>query len=262
VWIFSQDFYEASHEAVLAKPVGGPGFDALKQRLKLLGAADEQVERIIQSGRAEAQVEITAPMDGTVVEKKILATDYVIEGTPMFAIADLSNVWAVAKVFEDDVALMRVGEAVVLHAVSYPGQVFEGRVSFVAPELEADTRTLAVRIDVANPERLLKSGMYVTAELHTSIGSKGTPEPGAHASQHPLVIPTAAVIDTGNRHVVYRAIADGVFDAIAVQLGPRSGDYYPVINGLSEGDRLVAQGAFLVDAETRLNSRISNHTKQ
>jgi Cu(I)/Ag(I) efflux system membrane fusion protein len=261
VWIFSQDFYEASHEVVLAKPVGGPGFEALKQRLQLLGAPDEQVEQIVESGRAEPQVEIVAPMDGTVVEKKILATDYVMEGTPMFAIADLSNVWAVAKVFEDDVAFMRAGEAVVLHAAGYPGQVFEGRVSFVAPELEADTRTLAVRIDVPNPERLLKSGMYVTAELHISIGSKGTPEPGGHASQHPLVIPTATVIDTGSHHVVYKAIADGVFDAIAVQLGPRSGDYYPVIDGLSVGDRLVAHGAFLIDAEARLNSRISNPTK-
>jgi len=266
VWIFSQDFYEASHELVLAKPVGGPGFEALKQRIAFLGASDEQLKRIGESGRAEPQVEIVSPMDGTVVEKKILSTDYVMEGTPMFAIADLSHVWAIAKVFEDDVAFMRVGERVVLRAVGYPGRVFDGRVSLVAPELEAGTRTLAVTIDVPNPDGLLKSGMYVTAELHIAIGPNGMPLEHTstefmvgHASQYPLVIPTSAVIDTGGHRVVYKEIADGVFDALAVQLGPRSGDYYPVVGGLAAGDRLVAQGSFLIDAETRLNSASAPH---
>lgn len=298
--IFSQDFFQASQEVVFAKTVGGPAFESLRERLKLLGPGDAQVARILEQGKAESQVDIVAPIDGTIVEKKVLATDFVQEGTEMFTIADTSWVWVSVRISEDEVPLVHVGDRVVLRAASLPGLELSGRVWLIDPALSLETRTLQARVEVRNDKGLLKPGMYLTAELRIPIGPNGLPAPGfkparetsierartvytcsmhphiaergpgvcalcgmklvarepsdgARGGALPLAIPVSTVIDTGGRQVVYRESAPGTFDAVAVTLGPRAGDFYPVVAGISDGERLVARGAFLIDAEARLS---------
>jgi Cu(I)/Ag(I) efflux system membrane fusion protein len=449
--VYSPDLLVAQRELIEAsdslkrhpRPAGGPpsGAETLvagaRQKLSLWGITDAQIDEIVTRGTPQTLLTIYSPITGIVTEKNVLEGRYVNEGDNLYTIADLSRVWMQAKLFDDQMAGVEVGQAVEVTFSAYPGHIFAGRIAFIAYTVDPATRTVAARIEVANPEYQLRPGMYVTAAIRLPVGQVTEAAPpatvptasapadaalghtaaslaraylglvGAYvqdrtdaaaaaelarqaralAAQTPadrrapvtalaeqagqlegkdlkaqraifsglsarvievlraqppegmtllvahcpmvnadwlqtseaianpyygsqmltcgsitgplrstsapaedrfasgyfcpiypdrlsdqpqhcpidgfplkyvkmekvLAVPEAAVIRTGTRKIVYKESAPGVFDMVAVKLGPRAGEFYPVLDGLEPGDQVATAGAFLVDAENRLN---------
>ena len=180
----------------------------------------------------------------------------------LLEIADLSDVWIEAEVYEKDADFLRQGQTIRATVEALPHRIFSGKVALVYPQLDAATRTNRVRFTVSNSGGALRPGMYATAEVNIplheiepfkTLAAKASPLRKTPAGDEVLAVPERAVIDTGAKQIVYVESAPGVFDGVAVQLGPRDGDYYAVVAGLRPGQRVAAAGAFLIDAETRLN---------
>ncbi len=348
--------------------------DSARKRLKYLGITDEQIGRIERTGKTESNITISSPMSGIVTKKYVVEGQYVDEGTPIFDVANLVMVWMQAKVYEEDIQYIKLGQQVSIKTGAYPNDIFNGTVAFIDYVVDKNTRTINVRVDIGNSDLKLKPGMFLTASVKVPIseiepfrsasqkreplknenktifycpmhpevrseksdaicykcgGMKLVPMPAEENKKitytcvmhpeirqdkpgncpkcgmtlvaekpseekkviyvcpmHPevtsaepgkcekckafmdmdlepklvaattgevLVVPETAVIDTGMKKVVYIERESGIFDAIEVALGLRSGGYYPVISGLKKGDKVVAAGTFLIDAESRLN---------
>jgi Cu(I)/Ag(I) efflux system membrane fusion protein len=313
-------------ESSLARSLIGGGEELLRlaaEKLKLWGITQGQIDEILRAGKAEPRMAILAPIGGVVVRKNVFEGQYVAEGDALFEIADLSHVWILAQVYEDQVGLVKVGQPVEATVEAYPGEVFKGQVAFKDPALNPATRTLNVRYDLENRDGRLQPGMFATVTLKTplietprfrtrlaskavadhanhsgtmtveeqevcpvtraKLGSMGDPIPVQMASRKVWVccggcpeklkaapakylarleprpvgqilsVPESAVIDTGDRKLVYVEAGPGVYEGRQVVLGARVGDRFPVLQGLSDGEKVAASGAFLIDAETRLN---------
>jgi Cu(I)/Ag(I) efflux system membrane fusion protein len=239
-----------------------------RQRLRRWDISEDQVNDFLRTGKVNTQLTITSPIHGHVLKKYQREGSFVDEGTPLYDVADLDTVWVEGQVYEADQALVHEGQPISATTLSLPDKVFSGSVSFVYPHLDEATRTLAVRFELPNPGHQLRPGMYATVKVQVSpaqVGPIAQAAAGDAARQAQLekglvlAVPDSAVIDTGNLKIVYRESGPSTYDGVAVQLGPRlnqagsSTAFYPVLSGLSAGDRVVVNGAFLVDAETRLN---------
>jgi Cu(I)/Ag(I) efflux system membrane fusion protein len=218
---------------------------AAEDRLRLLGVPDDELERMATAQRPRQSIAIRSPFSGTVIERVATEGAYVQTGSPLYRIADLSKLWIQLDAYESDLPRLEVGQEVSLQVEAVPGQSFEGRIAFVDPTLDPQRRTARVRVEVRNPDGLLRPGMFAEATVFT----------GQAADEAPLVIPASAPLFTGRRSVVYVEVADEATLAYAprtVRLGPRLGDVYPVVAGLSEGDRVVTRGAFALDADLQI----------
>jgi len=209
---------------------------ASRSRLELWGISEQ-----IDSPTSFAHITVYAPGGGTVVERKVARGQYVNAGDTLFTLADLSTVWVKAEVYESQLPQIHPGQAVELRSDALPNQVIHGRVEFVEPRADPQTRTIPVHVHVANPGMKLVPGMYVRA-LFTSVAAKDT-----------VVVPRSAVLDTGTRTLVYVASGEGAFEARDVEIGAASGDLYPVLRGLKPGEQVVTNGNFLIDSQTRLS---------
>jgi Cu(I)/Ag(I) efflux system membrane fusion protein len=218
--------------------------ESAHKRLALWGLAPQQIDAIAKGGEARGTIELLSPIAGVVTKKSVVAGDYVMEGAALFDVADLSSVWLVARVHEDDAGAVAVGAHVDATATAFPGRTFSGTVAFVAPTIDRTTRTAELRADLANERGELRPGMFVTATLKASAtgGAKDV-----------VAVPESAVVDTGKRRIVYVESSPGVFDAHEVVVGPRCGAWYPVVSGLEAGAVVATAGSFLIDAETRLD---------
>ena len=248
--------------------------DASRDRLRLLGLDPRQIEELERRGQVDDQVTIPAPVSGVVIERLAALGDYVQTGQPIYRLVDLSQLWAQLEVYESDLQWLEVGQKARFSTQSYPGEQFEGTVSFIDPTLDDRKRTARVRVDVANPEGRLKPGMFVRGTVATDAELPVPEDPhaghvGADGSEHapsiateslPLVIPASAPLITGRRAVVYVQLPDmeqPTFEPRDVLLGPRTGDWYVVEDGLAEGDLVVARGAFKIDSELQIRGRPS-----
>jgi Cu(I)/Ag(I) efflux system membrane fusion protein len=255
--------------------------ELVRKKLRLLGLDDDQIQEIERNGKPVTHVKIRSPIQGHVIRKYALEGDYVNEGDKLYLVASLSTVWIEAQFYENELAFLRVGQTVRATTPALPNRVFQGKVSFIHPHLDQSTRTLTVRFDIANPNHELRPGMYATVqamipatvlEERPRRGNEWMPIPIGgplldfeaflntatkqilQQQQAVLAVPGNAVIDTGSRKIVYRQTSPGIYEGVEVQLGPRCGDYYPVVSGLRPGARVATNGSFLLDAETRLNS--------
>jgi Cu(I)/Ag(I) efflux system membrane fusion protein len=311
VELYSPQLYAAQQElkqarAAAARMTGGSlgrvsdaTVAAARSKLRLLGLDEAQVAEIEASGELLERLTLHAPIGGVVIEKQAVEGRYVDTGTPIYTIADLSRVWVELEAYETDLAWLRYGQEVSFQVEAYPGEVFHGRIAFVDPLLDDATRTVRVRLNVANPEQKLKPEMFVRATVRAELGADGRvvdaelagqwmcpmhPEEVADApgtcgscgmdlvpaaelgfrprasAELPLVVPATAPLLTGRRAVVYVAAGtpeEPAFDGRVVTLGPRAGDWYVVLDGLEEGERVVVQGAFKLDSELQLQGRTS-----
>jgi Cu(I)/Ag(I) efflux system membrane fusion protein len=214
---------------------------AARERLRLWGIGPGQLTALEQTSQPELRLVYRSPISGTVMQKMAVEGQYVTEGTELYLLADLSSVWLVARVYEHELGGLRVGQPVVATVSALPGRIFRGRIAFIDPVLDRDTRSARVRIALPNPGGSLKPGMYADARLES---------PSAAA----LVIPRSALIDTGVRRIVYVEIEPNVFRARDVVPGARSGDSVAVLSGLKEGERVVAAANFFVDSQAQLSS--------
>jgi RND family efflux transporter MFP subunit len=211
-----------------------------RQRLLLLGLSPQRVEALHTPSQISSEVALAAPVSGTVVSRAVNPGEVVEANRELLRVADLSDVWVVAQVFERDLARVRIGSGATVTSDAYPGRVFRGRVAFVDPQLDASTRTAQVRVEIANPSQALKLGMFVSV----GFGALGTAEATAPT------VPASAVQNIGGRTFVFLATDDAsTYVMRPVRLGAESGGRFPVLEGLAVGDRVVTEGSFMLRAE-------------
>jgi len=233
--------------------------DAVREKLRLWGLTEAQVADIEKRGTASEHITITAPVSGIVIQKNAQQGMYVKTGTRIYTLADLSTVWVRLNAYESDLVWLKDGQAVLFSTEAYPGETFEGRISFIAPILDRATRTVKVRVNVPNAEMRLKPGMFVRASVQVRAGANGT----AIDEHKPLVIPATAVLLTGRRAIVYVQLPNQqkpTFEGREIVLGPRAGDSYIVRRGLRDGERVVTKGSFKLDSELQIRAKPSMMT--
>lgn len=213
-----------------------------RRRLEVLGLSSAEIQRIEDAGEAPRTVTIRSPAAGVVVEKRVLPGQRVMEGDPLYRIADLSVVWLEGDVFEQDLGAVRVGQQVTAEFQALPGETRTGRITYIYPTLSAETRTGRVRVVLANPGLALKPGMFAAIRFTT---------PTARAV---LSVPRSALLSTGERNLVFLKRPDGRFTPTDVTIGAQTEDRIEILRGLSATDTVVASATFLVDAESNLGS--------
>jgi len=230
---------------------------AATERLRLWGMGQDQIDAIMAGESLSDHMTLTAPVGGVVLTKTASEGDYVKTGTVLFTIADLGQVWATLQVFESDVADLREGQDVVFRARAHPGREFPGVILFVDPVLDERTRTVEVRVEVANTDGKLKPGMLVEGRVEVFLDAHGLPTSDPVTAQAPLVIPATAPLLTGSRAVVYvrkPGEGDPVFAGRQVTLGPRVQDHYLVLEGLDVGELVVTRGNFKIDSALQIQA--------
>lgn len=215
---------------------------AARRRLSYWDVSEADVRRIEEAGRPSKSLTLRAPASGVVVEKHAQEGSRVVPGTPLYHIADLSSVWLEAEVYEKDLSLVRPGGEGLVTLEAYPGETFSGRVSYVYPTVSMGTRTGRVRLELPNPDGRLKPGMYATVRLSAPV------------AELRVTVPRTAVLETGERSLVFVRAPDGSLVPREVRTGLASGDRVVVLEGLDAGDTVVSSAAFLIDAESSLGA--------
>jgi membrane fusion protein, heavy metal efflux system len=212
----------------------------LRQKLLLLGMTAKRIDSLNSTSQISSEVTVPSPSSGTVTSRTVNSGEVIEANKELMRVTDLSTVWVVGQVYEKDLAMVRVGSGANVTSDAYPSRVFRGRVSYVDPKLDPATRTAQVRIDLANPGQMFKIGMYV------NVAFAGL---GAAEKTMPMV-PKDAVQAIGNQQYVFAATErPNEFLLRQVRLAPESNGFYPVIEGLSVGDRIVTDGSFMLRAE-------------
>ena len=214
--------------------------NASRRRLELWGLTTQQLDEIASSPKPQIELPIYATVSGIVTERKVSQGQYVNAGDVLFTVTDLSTIWVRADVYQPDLFSVHTGQSIEITSDSLPGTTLHGRVGFLDTSINPQTRTASARIQVPNPSMRLRPGMFVQVKF------------AAPAGHDVLAIPRSAVLDTGMRKLVYVAKNNVEFEGREVQLGPPGNNYYPVLAGLKEGERIVSQGNFLIDSQTRI----------
>jgi Cu(I)/Ag(I) efflux system membrane fusion protein len=242
--IYSPDLVQAQNEYLIAlNNSSNPNslLKAAKKKLEIFGLTSEQIQTLEKAKEINITLTYYSPISGTVIEKKVQEGVYVNEGTAIFDVAELSTLWNIAEVYENNLSNVKVGSSVKLHLRAYPGEEFNGRVTFIYPVINSQTRTVKVRSEFSNYGGKLKPQMYGET-VFNNAGGQG------------LLVPADAVITAGKRAVVWAKAGDGMFEARNVQIGSRFGDKYQILSGLNEGDEIAATGGFLIDSESQLKT--------
>jgi Cu(I)/Ag(I) efflux system membrane fusion protein len=253
--IYSPDVLRAEQEYLTARkwaeaprPAGdGAGAPSLaadaRRRLELLGVDGREIDDLSSAAEPPHAVTLRSPVTGTVLRKAAIAGAYVQPGSELFAVADLSTVWMVAEVPEQAAGRVRAGQAARIELDAFPGRPFAGRVQLVSPTVDADSRTLRVRVELRNADGALRPGMYGTVFLEAP-------------QREALVVPAEAVVDTGDARYVFVARGEGRFEPRAVEVGDRQGGRAEIRAGLAEGELVVTTANFLLDSESRLRAAV------
>ena len=242
--IYSPELYQAQTEYLNALRWGGDLVAPARQRLELLGIADADVAAIRKAGKPLRSLSIRAPASGHVLHKGAVGGSYVSPGTILFEVADLSRVWVLADVYEQDIARVKPGASASFAASSLPGDRFIGKVTFVYPTVDPGTRTMKVRLEIGNPDIALRPGMFGDVRLDLP-GRRG------------LIVPRDAVIETGDHVYTLVARGGGRFEPREVHILGRAGDHV-MVEGLESGESVVTSAAFFIDSESRLRAALSN----
>lgn len=250
--VSSQREYAIAVQGVVSlKDAGGQALmgmqqlaDASLQRLRNWDISEAQIKALSDSGTSTRTLTLRSPVSGIVMEKKALQGMRFMPGEALYQIADLSAVWVIADVFEQDIAGVKNGARASVRINAYPDKAFTGRVSYVYPTLNPETRTVPVRLELANPGGLLKPGMFAQVEL--PVGARG----------QVVTVPVSAVIDSGTRQIVLVDQGAGRYESREVKLGARSDTHVEVRDGVQAGEPVVVAANFLIDAESNLQAAL------
>lgn len=256
--MYSPMLVTAQEELLLAKrlqvDVAGASGDARRSADDLLTSArrrlaywdipESEIRDIERTGRVRKTLSLRSPAGGYVLEKNVLAGQKIMSGDALYKVADLSTVWVEGEVFEQDLAMVHVGQAVNAEFDALPGEHRMGRISYVYPTLNPETRTARVRVVLPNGDLRLKPGMYATIRIATTERA------------NVLTVPRSAVLSTGERSIVFVREANGQLSPREVALGASSDDRTEVMRGLAAGETVVASATFLVDAESNLGKAL------
>ena len=226
------------HEAVNASE---SLYQAARKRLELWDITEEQISELEKSGKPGKALTIYAPTDGFVLARNAFTKQRVTPDTELYTIADLSTIWVIADIYEYEASEIKVGQPAVVTLAYFSGRSYKGKVTYISPQLDNTTRTLKVRIELANPGFALKPDMFANVEIGISYGKR-------------LVVPQEAVMDSGAEQLVFVGHDDGYFEPRKVQLGAKVDHEFIVLSGLKAGERIVTSANFLIDSESKLKS--------
>lgn len=215
--------------------------DASRRKLQLLNVSDDDIAQLENTRQPNDHMIIYAQFGGTVLEKQLLPGAYIMPGDKLFSLSDLSTVWLYADIYEKDLAGVTPGQPVVVTSGAYPGETFNGQVTFINPVLDDATRTVKVRVAMNNPGGRLKPNMFVNANVQIPLGET-------------LVIPESSLLDTGSRKVVFVAQSEDTFVKRDVVVGQTADGYVQILSGLQPGETVVTAATFLIDSQTKLGS--------
>lgn len=243
--VSAQQEYLSVFQSVAGDAAGGAGrlLESARQRLKSWDMGDEAIARLEKTRQVERAVTIYAPAGGVVAAKGVVAGQKITAGDSLMVLSDVSVVWGDADIYASDLPYVRTGMPMELTFPYWPGKTFNGNVSFLSPTLDQETRTLGIRIEIPNPELILKPGMFGDARLGYSVGER-------------LVVPEAAIMRTGERSYVFRDSGDGKLTPVDIKVGLLSDGYCEVLAGLNEGDSVVTSANFLVDSESSMRAAL------
>ena len=253
--IYSPDLVSTENEYLLAKKnseslqqskVSGVAagasslFGAAKERLLQWEVSPTEIEKLDQTGKAITDLTISSPVSGYITQKNALPNMYVQPETMLYTVADLSDVWVLAQVFQSDAGKIKPGDPAEVTVDAYPGRVFNGRVDYILPQLDMNTRTLPVRLVFANPGLKLRPGMYVNVRAKLPMGRQ-------------LVVPASAAFHSGTKNLVFVYRGDNI-EPREVELGPQVGDELVVTKGIKAQEQIVTSANFLIDSEAQLQA--------
>ena len=219
--------------------------DAAAERLKQWGVPQAEIVRLESTGQVQQELNVDSPVSGYITERNALPSVAVQPDMRLYTIADLSTVWVQAQVFQGDLGRIKIGDRARLTVDSFPGRTFSGRVDFIYPQVDMDTRTAKVRVIFSNPGLQLKPGMFVNVALKVPMGSQ-------------LVVPATGVLQSGEREIVFVQRNDGYIEPREVQLGSRVGDDFIVLKGLGVGEQIITSANFLIDSESQLQAAMGS----
>ncbi|HSI62587.1 MAG TPA: efflux RND transporter periplasmic adaptor subunit [Candidatus Saccharimonadia bacterium] len=266
--------------------------EGTRLKLLRWGLTEEQVDEVARNQRARQELTLYSPIQGTVIEKNVVLKSMVKPGDVLYRLANLDSVWVYLDIYEYELPWVQYGQMVSITSEAWPGETFTGRVWFINPVLTEESRTVKVLVNISNEARKLKPGMYASASIRVQWLASGKPAPSGLGGKftcpmHPVVIedkpgpcricsmaltmipgppgptvpeaeqlvlavPATAVLDTGSRKLVYVERAQGEFTPVEISTGPRSGEFFPVLSGLNEGDRVAVRGNFLLDSQFQI----------
>ena len=256
--VYSPELVSAQREYAIAvqgaqamKEAGSESASGMKQlaesalaRLRNWDLSADDVAALAKSGEVRRTVTLRSPVSGVVTEKKAFQGMRFMPGEALYQVTDLSSVWVVADVFEQDIGLVKAGTKATVTLPAYPGQSFNGTITYVYPTLKAETRTVPVRIELANTKQLLKPAMFAQVDVQLGAGA------------NVLTVPDSAVIDSGKRQIVLVQRGEGRFEPREIRTGARGDNHVEVLDGLKAGEEVVVAANFLIDAESNLKAAI------
>lgn len=257
--LYSPELVATQEEYLLAlrsvKALGGSEFpevaegsksmlEAARRRLQLWDIEDSHVRELERSGRILKTLPIHAPLSGTVIEKMAVAGMRVMPGEDLYVIADLSHVWILADIYEYELPFIEAGQIAGITLSYDPATSMPGRLTFIYPTLDRDTRTASVRFEMDNPGGKLKPDMYVNVALTVPLGER-------------LIVPKDAVLESGERRVIFVRRGGGKLAWREVKIGARAGDWVEIVDGLSEGEEVVTSANFLIDSESQVKGAMA-----
>jgi Cu(I)/Ag(I) efflux system membrane fusion protein len=291
VEIYSPELVVAQQELLMNSPQSNI-IEAVKMKLRRWELNDAQIDEIIRTRKPQERITLSSPINGTVTEKMVVKKSAVKAGDVLYKLANLDSVWVYLDIYEYELASVRYGQTAEITTEAYPGEAFTGRVWFINPVLTDESRTVKVLVNIANKDKRLKPGMFVSATIRAGLLANGelaltgvegkwtclmhpqvleaeggpcpvckmalTQIPPVTIVPKPedelvLAVPTTAVLDSGIRKIVYVERAPGEYVPAELELGSRAGDFYPVLSGLKEGDRVAVRGNFLLDSQFQIS---------
>jgi len=250
--LYSPELVTAQQDYLTAIKSGTPGLgEAALRRLRNWDISEDQLQRLRREGTVARTLSVRSPISGVITLKDVFQGQMIEPGRHLYHIVDLSRLWVLAEVFEQDIGFIREGQGAAVTVPAFPGRVLEGKVAFVHPGANPDTRTTQVHIEIDNPDGLLRPALSAAVELRVPLGSG------------PVVsVPDSAVLDSGSRQVVLVERREGQFEPRPVRLGARTGGFVEIRSGLADGERVVVRANFLIDAESNLKAALSGFAPQ
>jgi membrane fusion protein, copper/silver efflux system len=254
--IYSPDLVQTQEEYLLAikgrRQLGESPFgeavnfseslvQSARRRLEWWDISEAQIKELEKRGTPSRTMTLYAPASGFVMTRNAFPKQRVMPETELYTLADLSTIWILADIYEFEAADIKLGQQATVTLSSYPGRDFNGKITYVYPQVDNTTRTLKVRVELPNKNFLLKPDMYADVTVNINYGSR-------------LVVPQEAVMDSGSEQLVYVSLSDGYFEPRKVQVGARVDNKFVVLSGLKAGERVVTSGNFLIDSESKLKS--------
>lgn len=243
---YSPDLVSTQEELLSARRQGASGHEiakAAEERLTLWGVPPGEIAQLKKTGKSKRAITFNSPVSGIIVSKAAIRGMYITPETELYYIADLSGVWLIVTLYEYDVASISIGDRADIHLPYDPSKLLTGKISYIYPEIEAETRTARARLEIENPGQSLKPGMFANVEIKKDLGEA-------------IVIPDDSVIDTGLRRIVFVKSKATLFEPREVKTGARVSDGFIVLSGLKDGEEIVASAHFLIDAESKMKAAL------